>query len=173
METVIILFTIASGWIAFLVHKGNKVVKRQQALIEALAAEDGTAIEQLSTVSYHGGFPEIPVPQKLNLSCSDDYVVLATHGGEYGKLRFDSCKAIEKFSTMQRHDPKQRSMVLFGPFNNLLFKDRERHFIVIHYRDSEGQENRCLLEHGKPGERDEIFTRLDSSLRKRRMRAEA
>jgi len=170
METFIIIFTIASGWIAILVHKGNKVVKRQQELIDKLAASDGTTIEQISHVSYHGGFPDIPIPQKVNLSLSDDYLVLATSKGEYGKILFSSWKKIETFTSLRKHDPKDRSMVLFGPFNNLLFKDTVRHFIVINHEDNLGQDNNLLIEHKDPKICEEIFRRLDSSFRKFKLR---
>jgi hypothetical protein len=170
METFVIVFTIASGWIAFLVHKGNKVVKRQQELIDQLAARDGTTIERISCVSYHGGFPEIPTPQKVNISLSDGYLVLATNKGEFGKIPFSSWKKIESFASLRKHDPKDRSMVLFGPFNNLLFKDTMRHFIVINHEDSMGQDNNLLIEHKDPKICEEIFRRLDSGFRTFKLR---
>jgi hypothetical protein len=170
METFVIVFTIASAWIAILVHKGNKVVKRQQKLIDQLAASDGTVIEPLSYVSYHGGFPEIPTPQKVNLSLSDDYLVLATTKGDYGKIPFPSWKKIETFTSLRKHDPKDRSMVLFGPFNNLLFKDSVRHFIVINHEDSMGQDNNLLIEHKDPKMCEDIFQKLDSGFRKFKLR---
>jgi hypothetical protein len=166
LETFVIVFTITSAWIALLVHKGNKVVKRQQELIERLATSDGTVIEPLSYVSYHGGFPDIPTPQKVNISLSDDYLVLATNKGEYGKILFSSWKKIETFTSLRKHDPKDRSMVLFGPFNNLLFKDSVRHFIVINHEDSMGQDNNLLIEHKDPKMCEEIFRKLDSGFRK-------
>jgi len=172
METFVIIFTIASGWIAILVHKGNKVVKRQQELIDQLAARDGTTIEQLSYVSYHGGFPDIPTPQKVNISLSDDYLVLATNKGECGKLPFSSWKKIETFTSLRKHDPKDRSMVLFGPFNNLLFKDTMRHFIVINHEDCMGQDNNLLIEHKDPKICGDIFRKLDSGFRKFKLRGD-
>jgi hypothetical protein len=166
METVVIIFTIASAWIAVLVHKGNRVVKRQQELIRQLAVADGKAIEELSFVSYHGGLPAIPIPQKINLALSDDYLVLVTNKGEYGKVPFSSWKKIETFTTLRKHDPKDRSMVLFGPFNNLLFKDAVRHFIAINHEDSNGQDNNLLLEHKDPKVCEDLYMKLDSGFRK-------
>jgi hypothetical protein len=170
METAVIIFTIASAWIAILVHKGNKVVKRQQELIKRIAESDGTVVEPLSYVSYHGGFPEIPTPQKVNLSLSDNYVVLVTNKGEYGKSPFSSWKKIETFTSLRKHDPKDRSMVLFGPFNNLLFKDTVRHFIVINHEDSTGQDNNLLIEHKDSKGCEDVFLRLDSGFRKFKLR---
>ena len=170
METAVILFTIASAWIVFLVHKGNKVIKRQQELINQLSASDGTVIEQLCNMSYHGGFPDIPVPQKVHISISDDYLVLVTNKGEYGKLPFSTWKKIETFTSQRKHDPKDRSMVLFGPFNNLIFKDSLRHFIVINYEDKTGSDNNLLIEHKDLKECDELFRKLDSGFRKFKLR---
>ncbi len=171
MEAVVIAITISSAWIALLVHKGNKVLKTQQELVDRLTIEDGKAIEQLSHVSYHGGFPEIPTPQKIHISLSEDYIVLATSKGEYGKIPFSAWKKVEKFTTLRKHDPKDRSMVLFGPFNNLLFKDSIRHFIAINYEDSRCQENNLLIEHKTAKECEELFLKLDSGFRKFNLRS--
>jgi hypothetical protein len=170
METVVIIFTIASAWIAVLVHKGNKVVQRQEKLLKEIGAGDDKVIEPLSIVSYHGGFSELPIPQKLNIAVSDEYLLLSTNRGEYGKLPFRSWKKIEKFTTLRKHDPKDRSMVLFGPFNNLLFKDSNRHFIAINHEDSAGQDSNLLIEHGSVDRLDEIFEKLGSSYRKYRLK---
>lgn len=170
METAVIIITIASAWIAILVHKGNKVVKKQQELIDRISATDGKAIEQLSIVSYHGGFPDIPVPQKVHVSLSDDYLVLATNKGEYGKVPFSTWNKIETFTTNRKHDPRDRSMVLFGPLNNILFKDTVRHFIVINYDDKTGSDNNLLIEHKDPKTCEELFSKLNSAFRKFKFR---
>ncbi len=171
MEAVVIAMTVASAWIAVLVHKGNKVVKTQQELINRIAVEDGKVIESLSHVSYHGGFPEIPIPQKVHISLSDDYLILTTNKGEYGKVPFSAWKKVETFTTLRKHDPKDRSMVLFGPFNNLLFKDSARHFIVINYEDSLHQDNHLLIEHKDAKVCEELFHKLDSGFRKFELRS--
>jgi len=123
-------------------------------------------IKEISYVSYHGGVPELSKPQKLTLALSDDELLLVTNKGERATLPMRNWLKLEKFTTSRKHDVKQRSMVLWGPFNNAMFKDQIRHFIVINYRDDQNSnpDNHVLIEHGNQDERDKIFEEINTVL---------
>lgn len=145
-----------------LFYRGNKMLKTREEQLARVGSEDNEHVESLGYISYHGGFLDIPKPQKLTIGIGKSYLVFLTNEGAIGKSLFNSWRNIEQFSILVKHDPKQRSMVLFGPFNNVMFKDRKRHFITIKYEDRDGMENNILLEYGNIDKLKEIFGKLNS-----------
>jgi len=145
-----------------LFYRGNRILKLREEQLEKIGSEDSEKVESLAVMSYHGGFPEIPKPQKLTVGLGESYLVFLTDKGDFGKSPLSSWTNIEQFSILVKSDPKQRSMVLYGPLNNVMFKDRKRHFITIKYQDRDGLENNILLEYGKLETLREIFEKLKS-----------
>ncbi len=145
-----------------LFYRGNKILKSREERLASVGSEDNEQVESLGYISYHGGFPDIPKPQKLTIGIGKSYLVLLTNKGAVGKSAFSSWRNVEQFSILVKHDPKQKSMVLYGPLNNIMFKDRKRHFITIKYQDHDGHENNILLEYGNTDKLKEIFEKLNS-----------
>jgi hypothetical protein len=152
-------------------YRGNRLMKSREELLERIGSEDNEHLETLGVMSYHGGFPEIPKPQKLTIGLGNSYLVLLTNKGAVGKSPLSCWQNIEHFSILVKHDPKQRSMVLWGPLNNIMFKDRKRHFITIKYEDPDGQENNLLLEYSSKEKLKEIFDKLNSRWKMHRLSA--
>lgn len=152
-------------------YRGNKLLKSREERLASVGSEDNEQVESLGYVSYHGGFPDIPKPQKLTIGIGESYLVLLTNKGEIGKSSFSSWRNVEQFSILVKHDPKQKSMVLYGPLNNIMFKDRKRHFITIKYEGPDGQENNLLLEYSSKEKLKEIFDKLNSRWKMHRLSA--
>ncbi len=148
--------------LTILFFRGNKLIRLREEAVRKIGSGDNEAIETLAYVSYHGGLPEIPKPQKLTIALADSYLLLLTNKGEAGKSPFARWRKVEQFTTLRKHDPRQRSMVLWGPFNNVIFKDQKRHFIVINYLDRDGRDNRLLIETGDVKKMKEIFGKLNA-----------
>lgn len=145
-----------------LFYRGNRILKSREEQLAKIGSEDNEQLESLGCMSYHGGFPEIPKPQKLTLGLGKSYLVLMTNKGVVGKSPLSDWRKIEQFSIVVKADQKQRSMVLWGPLNNLMFKDRQRHFITIKYREPDGQENNILIENENITRLKETFEKLNS-----------
>lgn len=162
--TIAVIVMIAT-FIFFFFH-GNRVLKKRRKLIEEIMENEHKEIREISYVAYHGGLAELSKPQKLTLALSDDELLLVTNKGEKASLPMRNWLKLEKFTTSRKHDVKQRSMVVWGPFNNIMFKDQIRHFIVINYRDDQdgSPDNHLLIEHGNPDERDKIFKEIEIAL---------
>lgn len=152
-------------------YRGNKILKLREEQLEKFGSEDNEKVESLATMSYHGGFPEIPKPQKLTVGLGENYLVFLTSKGDFGKSSLSSWTNVEQFSILVKADSKQKSMVLYGPLNNIMFKDRQRHFITIKYQDRDGQENNILLEYGNAEKLKEIFEKLKSRWKMRMLTA--
>ena len=167
MNALTIFTVVLVATFAFFFFRGHLVLKKRQARIADIAREEGKDIREISHVSYHGGLPELPQPQKLTLALAPDALVLVSNRGQKVALPMREFMKLEKFTTKRKHDVKQRSMVLWGPFNNIMFKDQVRHFIVINYRrnGSGDADNHVLIESGTPGERDKVFAEIEKAFR--------
>lgn len=143
-------------------YRGNKIARAQEDLLNKIVAKEKVLIEQLASISYHGGLLEMPKIQKLRIALTEEYLILLTFSGEYVKSFFNTWKGIEKFTIVKRHDHRDRSMVLFGPFNDLIFKDKFRHFITIKYKDNRGIENNILIEHSNEEVRNDIYDKINT-----------
>ncbi|MFB3924757.1 MAG: hypothetical protein ACE14T_01775 [Syntrophales bacterium] len=165
MNAMIIAVIVLGMTFTVLFFYGHRVLKIRQKQLEEIGRAEHEEVREISYVSYHGGLPELPKPQKLALALSNGNLFFITNKGERAKLPMDNCLKIEKFSTLRKHDVKRRSMVLWGPFNNIMFKDHIRHFIAINYRDgrSGSSDNNVLIEHADQDQRDVIFEEISES----------
>lgn len=165
MSALTIAMTVLAVTLAVLFFYGHQVLKKRKEQLEDIGRREGREIKEVSYVSYHGGLPALPKPQKLTVALSEGCLFLVTDKGEKGRLPMDTWIKVEKFTTLRKHDVKQRSMILWGPFNNVMFKDQIRHFVVINYRGQgdEHPDNNLLIEHGNKDQRDAIFKEINES----------
>ena len=164
MKTALLAFAIvAAACLGFLSYRGKQVLQRRKSFFQHISEIDKTEPEYLDYISYHGGLPEIPKPQKLHIAVAKDYLLLFSNPTLFCKVVFGRWHGIETFTTKRKHDPKKQSLVLWGPLSHFLHRDIVRHFIVIHYIDVENQENHLLLEHPNPERLQEIYERLSSA----------
>jgi hypothetical protein len=164
MKTALLVCaTVVVAYLGFFGYRGSQALKRRKSFLRRISEIDKTELEYLDHISYHGGLPEIPKPQKLNIAVAQDYLLLFTNATRFCKVAFGRWHDIETFTTKLKHDPKKQSLVMWGPVSHLLHRDRVRHFIVIHYIDAEDQENHLLLEHPNPEWLKELYERLSSA----------
>ena len=163
MKTFVLVCAVAAASLGFLGYRGNRTLRRRELFLQHMREIDNTELEYLGYISYHGGLPEIPKPQKLHIAVSRDYLLLFSNTTRFGKVAFDRWREIETFTTKRKQDPRKQSIVLWGPLSHLLHKDIVRYFIVINYIDMENQENHLLLEHPDQERLKEIYERLSSA----------
>ena len=136
--------------------RGDKKLKEKEKIFDEVKIKENIAAEILGFLSYHGGFPPIPKPQKLNVALADDGLLLFTNQGFSGKINFACCKNV---------DLKGKSIVLWGPFVGLFLKPKIRHFMVVNYKDMEGIDNNLLLEASDNKELEEIFGKINNGFK--------
>jgi hypothetical protein len=158
--TLLVCAIVMVACLGFFGFRGTRAIQRRELFFQHICEIDKTELEYLDYVSYHGGLPEIPKPQKLNIAVSRDYLLLFSNTIRFCKVAFGRWQDIETFTT--KLDAKKQSLVLWGPLSPLLHRDTVRHFIVIHYIDAENQENHLLLEHPNPERLKELYERLSS-----------
>jgi hypothetical protein len=163
MKTVLLVCAIAVAYLAFLGYRGKQALRRRESFFQHIREIDKTELEYLGYISYHGGLPEIPKPQKLNIAVSKDYLMLFSQATRFGKVAFDRWHEIETFTTKREQDTRKQSLMLWGPLSHLLHKDMMRHFIVVHYTDAENQDNHLLIEHPNQERLKELYERLSSA----------
>ena len=163
MEIALLVCAIAVACLGFFGYRGKQALQRRESFFKRIREIDKTELEYLGSISYHGGLLEIPKPQKLNIAVSRDYLLLFSNTTHFGKVAFGRWHAIETFTTKRKQDPRKQSLVLWGPLSHLLHKDMVRHFIVVHYTDTENQENHLLFEHPEQERLKEIYERLSSA----------
>lgn len=71
-------------------YRGNRILKLREEQLARAGSEDNETVESLGYLSYHGGFPEIPKPQKLTIGIGKSYLMFLTNKGAIGKSPF-SC----------------------------------------------------------------------------------
>jgi hypothetical protein len=160
MKTFVLVCAVAAASLGFLGYRGNRTLRRRELFLQHMREIDNTELEYLGYISYHGGLPEIPKPQKLNVAVSKDYLLLFSNSTSFSKVAFDRWHSIDTFTTKRKQDPRKKSLILWGPYTHLLHKDVLRHFIVIPYVDLENQENHLLLEHSSSEGAKELWERL-------------
>jgi len=132
--------------IAFSFYRGNRVMAKRSKILNNTG--DDFSQEELTPLSYHGGMPNMPKPQKLNMALSDaaEYLLFFNTKGEQERIYYKDCHKVEKIVT--RHDPdmKGKSVVLWGPLIGFLVKVKFRYYIVIGYTDCTNNNNNILLE---------------------------
>jgi hypothetical protein len=161
MSALTIALLVFMATAAIILVNGNRILRKRRKYIETIAEQE--EIKELAYVSYHGGFPALPKPQKLTLAVSDKVLYFVTNDGQSVRFPMPCWQKLEKFTTKRKHDVKQRSMILWGPFNNVMFKDQIRHFITINFVDEQSgsPDNHVLIENGNPEQCDKIFNDLD------------
>ncbi|HBC93942.1 MAG TPA: hypothetical protein DCZ10_13870 [Pelotomaculum sp.] len=102
--------------------------------------------ELLGSVSYQGGFPAIPRLTPLKVGLAGNSLVLYSLKGEAGSIPYRQIRKIEHFTTRTKANLKNKSVVFWGPFAPMIFKDKYRHFTLIKYTDIDNDENNLLLE---------------------------
>jgi len=164
MGKVLLVCAVVVAYLGFVGYRGKRALRRRESLFQHIREIDKTELEYLGYISYHGGLPEIPKPQKLNIAVSKDYLLLFSNAARFGKVAFDRWHEIETFTTKRQQDPGKQSLMLWGPLYHLLQKkDMVRHFIVVHYTDAENQENHLLIEHPNQERLKELYERLSSA----------
>lgn len=150
-----------------IILRGDKKLREREKVIEELTQEENTNLEMLGSLPYHGGFPQIPRPQKLNIALTHDSLLLFSDKGDSGKVELINCKKVEKFTTRKNPNLKGKSIVLWGPFVGLFSKPKFRHFIVIKYKDIRNENNNLLLEAHNINELDKVYTKIYNKFSKR------
>ncbi len=164
MKTVLLVCAVlVAACLSFFGYRGKQALERRKSFFQHISEIDETELEYLDYISYHGGLPEIPKPQKLNIAVAKDYLLLFSNPTRFCKVAFGRWQDIETFSTKLKKDPRKQSIVLWGPLSHLLNRDIDRHFLVIHYIDVEDQENHLLLEYPNPERLKEVYERLSSA----------
>jgi hypothetical protein len=164
MATVLLVCTVVVAYLGFLGYRGKQALRRRDSFFQHIREIDKTQLEYLGYISYHGGLPEIPKPQKLNIAVSKDYLMLFSKTTRFGKVAFDRWHEIETFATKPKQEAVKQSLMLWGPLTHLLHKkDMVRHFIVVHYTDAENQENHLLIEHPNQERLKVLYERLYSA----------
>lgn len=159
------IITSAISTLIFLViiYRGNKQVKDRDAILENVTRIENCEIEHIGYFSYHGGYPQIPKPQKMNIALSDDYLLMVTKEGIKGKVDYARFRKCYKFTTKKHPDLRGRSVVLWGPFLGIFLKPKIKHFMVINYLDINEEENNILLECKEPNELEMINEKVEKS----------
>jgi len=119
---------------------------REVELMDQHVAEKYQIKELLGPVSCQGGFPPIPRPTPVKVGLTDGALLLYSLKGEAGTIPYQQIKKIEHFTTRTKANLKNKSVVFWGPFGPMIFKDKYRHFTRIHYIDIDNDENNLLLE---------------------------
>lgn len=163
MDNWLIMAAAVMLSLLILFYRGNKKLAFNKTVLENTARINHIDINNMVNVSYHGGYPHIPKPQKMYIGLSDEYLLLLTNEGATGKIYFDKWNKIDKFTIRKEPDLKGRSIVLWGPFVSLLNKASIRHFVFVNYQDINGQENNILIEHNDISKVQEIFERFSTS----------
>ena len=162
MKTFLAICAIVAAYMAFLGYRGHKTLKRRDSFLRQLRETDKTELQYLDLVSYHGGLPEIPKPQKLHIAVTKDYLLLFSSPQRFCKVAFGRWRSIETFTTKPKQAPVKQSLLFWGPLVQLLNKEMLRHFIVIHYMDSENQVNNLLIELSSREKAEEVYEKLRS-----------
>jgi hypothetical protein len=160
MDTLIITAATILMVMGGLYLRGNRIIKLQEEKLEKIAEQRGKDMDMLGRCSYHGGFPQIPKPQKLTTAMTDNDLILLTGKGQVETLPLDRWQEIDMFSTHTKPDRRKRSVILWGPFNQMFSSDQRRHFIVIKYQDSDDLDNHLLIEYAGPDESRITFEKL-------------
>lgn len=146
MTTRLIIASVTVLVFFIIIYRGNKQMKLRDTILENMARIENAEVEHIGYVSYHGGYPQIPKPQKLNIALSDEYFLMVTNEGIRGKINYVRVKKCYKFITKKTPDLRGKSVVLWGPFLGIFMKPKIRHFVVVNYLDVNREENNILIE---------------------------
>ena len=145
MIYIALIVTIPFLIFIIMIYRGHKVFRMREAILKKIENEGNEILGQPEYVSYHGGYPDIPKPQKLSIAMSNEYLFFITNRGEIGRSIIKRWHKIETFSTSGKCICNQRSSFLSYP-SNIISSGRIRNFIDIHYTDSNDNDNHILIE---------------------------
>ena len=136
-----VLISIAWAW-----YRGDRLMKAREKLLNETTRIENIPDKDVYTLSYHGGIPKMPNPQKLSIALTNEYMLMFNDKGDKEKVYFSDCYKIDKIVT--RHDPdlKGKSIVLWGPLVGFFLKVKFRYYIVMEYNDSANNTNNILIE---------------------------
>jgi len=84
METALLVCAVTVTCLGFFCYRGKRVLQRRKSFFQHISEIDKTELEYHGYLSYHGGLPEIPKPQKLNIAVSKDYLMLFSKTTRFG-----------------------------------------------------------------------------------------
>lgn len=102
--------------------------------------------ELLGTVIYHGGYPPMAKPSRVEVGVHKDYLLLYNYSGWSARVPASTWKNIESFTTFKKNDYILGGITALGPFYNLIFKNQRKNFITIEYIDVDNDENCIVLQ---------------------------
>ena len=153
MKTVLLVCAIVvAACLSFFGYRGKQALERRKSFFEHISEIDETELEYLDYISYHGGLPEIPKPQKLNIAVAKDYLLLFSNPTRFCKVAFGRWRDIETFSTKLKKDPRKQSLVLWGPLEPSSAKGHRQAFPchTLHRRGGSGESPASRV--SEPGE---------------------
>ncbi len=137
------LALIFIGWTWY---RGNKMIKSRESLIRENTKLENIDHKDIYYLSYHGGIPSIPKPQKLYIAIANQHILFFNDKGDNEKVYFESFRMIDNVVTRKNPNLKGKSIVLWGPFIGLFLTVKIRYYIIIEYIDSKNNDNNILLE---------------------------
>jgi hypothetical protein len=140
--TIIIAIVVVCGFAYYRGYRNLQAITRLNDRI----AKEYHIVEQLGSVSYHGGLPQLPKPVALKVGLASDSLVIYTTKGASDCVGFERIRKVDRFTTRRKADLRHQSVVLWGPLAPMVFKDKIRHFMVINYLDVNNDENNILFE---------------------------
>lgn len=160
----LIILGVSIFSVVWILYRGNKIMKNREMILKD--ATCNIKPEDMIFLVYHGGIPELPKPQKLNLGLSDEYLLFFNDRGEYERIFYQECHNVDKIVTRHVPDTKGKSVVLWGPLIGFLLKVRYRYYIVIEYKDSMDKKNNILLECNQNNHLS-LFEKIRNNIRKK------
>jgi hypothetical protein len=152
----VLAVTLAIAW-----YMGDKKMNKSARIDDGIRQKHEAALT-VNNLAYHGGFPPIPRPMKLNLSLCKQFAVLYTHAGNDGKVYYKDIIDVEKFNTLKKPDRRQ-SVVFWGPLALLFFREKTKHFITIKYVDVDRDVNHIVFETKSDAEMDTLYIYINTA----------
>lgn len=145
---VILIAVLIVLFFTAVILRGNHRLKKNEKFINDSVTAAGPNAEYLGMIPYHGGFPPIPLLQKLHMVLADNCLLfLFDKDGVSEKLDFNDCRQVDTFTLKQ--DPAQpgkRISMIGMPYLGFLKKPKYRHFLVIKIMDHQHGMSNVLLE---------------------------
>ena len=160
-DSYFIVAAIIVAGVSVFFFRGSVKLKAIARVDERITKENDNALI-MKRLIYHGGFPPIPKPTRLNLGLSKDAIILYSDDGNDGKVFFEDFKKIEKFSTLRKRE-KQRSMFFWAPIALMFVKEKTQHFVAIKYTDGDRDINHIVLEARDYDELNRLYQFVDNA----------
>lgn len=127
-------------------YRGNKTIKFRESLIRENTKLENIDDKDIYYLSYHGGIPSIPKPQKLYVAIANQYILFFNDEGNSVKICSESFRMIDNVVTKKKPNLKGKSIILWGPFIGFFLTVKLRYYIIVEYIDSNNHDNNILLE---------------------------